>query len=279
MGVVTGPIPANQDKLAAALRLWRAVEDVGPNFVLRTEQLLRGLNEILDGLAAVWVLAATNNCRTPITAAYAGWDDARLQPLANTYLSHQVLDHPLVLKAIPATGDANPGAAYHFCRAAAMNDAAWYSSEFFTQIAAPLGIDDTIHSALMLSDSELMSILHVYRAVGAPLQFAPEDCAAAALLHEHLLSRLRCDLPAAVDSPQLAWIPHAVTASRQLSPKQRVALRLLLSGDSEKQIAAKLRRSPHTVHMHIKAIYRTLGVTSRAELFSQFLQRPGDRHD
>jgi DNA-binding CsgD family transcriptional regulator len=276
---VAAPIPANHDKLDAALRLWRVVEDVGPNSVLRTERLLRGLKEILDGLAAVWVLAATNDCRTPIAAIYAGWDDARLQSLANTYLSQHVLEHPLIQRAIPSAGGANPASPHHLCRTAAIDDAAWFSSEFFTQIAEPLGIDDTIHSALMLCDSELVSILHVYRAADAPLQFGPEDCAAAALLHEHLLSRLRCDLPAAVDSPHLASMPHAAAAAQHLSPKQRVALRLLLSGDSEKQIAAKLRRSPHTVHMHVKAIYRTLGVTSRAELFSQFLQRPGGRQD
>jgi LuxR family maltose regulon positive regulatory protein len=49
-------------------------------------------------------------------------------------------------------------------------------------------------------------------------------------------------------------------------------LRYLLSGDSEKQIAHKLARSPHTVHTHVKSIYRNLGVSSRGELFSLFVR-------
>jgi DNA-binding CsgD family transcriptional regulator len=266
--VVDAPTPANQDKLATALRLWRAVEDVGPNWVLRAERLLRGLMDILDGFAAVWVLAALHERPTPVGAVYAGWDDPKRQSLANAYLS-QLLSHPLAIHGLSV-----PKPAEHLSRAAAIDDATWYDSEFFRDVAKPLGIDDTIHSSQTLCEREVMSIVHVYRAAGAPSRFGPDDCAAVVLIHEHLLTRLRSDLPAAVDLPPAASTAEGAVATGRLSPKQRIALRLLLSGDSEKQIAAKLRRSPHTVHMHVKAVYRALGVTSRAELFSKFLHRP-----
>jgi DNA-binding CsgD family transcriptional regulator len=48
-------------------------------------------------------------------------------------------------------------------------------------------------------------------------------------------------------------------------------LRLLLSGLSEKQIAARLDLSRHTVHNHVKEIYRVVGVQSRAELMAILL--------
>jgi len=263
----------NQDKLAAALRLWRAVEDIGPNRVLRAERLLRGLMEILDGFAAVWALVALRERHTPIAAVYAGWDDAKGQSLANAYLS-QLLNHPLAIRGL-----ADPSAPQHLARAATIDDATWYGSEFFRQVAEPLGIDDTIHSSQTLCEREVMSIVHVYRAAGAPSRFGPDDCAVVALLHEHMLTRVRSDLPATMDLAPTGSASTGAAAAQRLSPKQRIALRFLLSGDSEKQIAAKLRRSPHTVHMHVKAVYRTLGVTSRAELLSQFLQRPGGRND
>ncbi len=41
---------------------------------------------------------------------------------------------------------------------------------------------------------------------------------------------------------------------------------LLLLGRSLREIARELRISEHTAHDHCKAIYRRVGVTSRAEL-------------
>jgi DNA-binding NarL/FixJ family response regulator len=46
-------------------------------------------------------------------------------------------------------------------------------------------------------------------------------------------------------------------------------LSLLQTGQSEKQIAADLEVSPHTVHDYVKALYRIHGVSSRSELMAQ----------
>lgn len=59
---------------------------------------------------------------------------------------------------------------------------------------------------------------------------------------------------------------------RELSPRDRRTLEHLLAGESEKQIAARIGRSPHTVHTHVKRIYRRLGVSSRAELLARCLR-------
>jgi pSer/pThr/pTyr-binding forkhead associated (FHA) protein len=56
-----------------------------------------------------------------------------------------------------------------------------------------------------------------------------------------------------------------------LSPAQQRILEFLLSGLPEKQIAANLDLSPHTVHNHIRAIFSTIGVHSRAELMALLL--------
>ncbi len=57
-----------------------------------------------------------------------------------------------------------------------------------------------------------------------------------------------------------------------LSPRQRQTLKHLLSGDSEKQIAAKLALSRHTVHVYVKGLYRRFGASSRAELLSRWVK-------
>jgi DNA-binding CsgD family transcriptional regulator len=60
-------------------------------------------------------------------------------------------------------------------------------------------------------------------------------------------------------------------AEGPLSPMQRRIVQLLLTDRSEKQIAIKLGKSPHTTHKHITEIFRKYGVNSRAALMAMWL--------
>jgi DNA-binding CsgD family transcriptional regulator len=53
-----------------------------------------------------------------------------------------------------------------------------------------------------------------------------------------------------------------------LTPRAREILNALLEGDAEKQIAARLGVSRHTVHDYVKALYRRFGVASRGEMLA-----------
>jgi DNA-binding NarL/FixJ family response regulator len=57
-----------------------------------------------------------------------------------------------------------------------------------------------------------------------------------------------------------------------LPRRMEQTLRSLLGGDSEKQVAAKLGLSQHTVHVYVKQIYKKYGVSTRAELLARWLQ-------
>jgi len=59
--------------------------------------------------------------------------------------------------------------------------------------------------------------------------------------------------------------PHLLTT------RQRVVLKHLLSGGSKQCIARKLGISVHTVHVHVKSIYRRYRVHSRPQLMSKVL--------
>jgi DNA-binding NarL/FixJ family response regulator len=61
-------------------------------------------------------------------------------------------------------------------------------------------------------------------------------------------------------------------AAHKLPPRLRQTLAHLLSGNSEKEIAAKLEVSKHTVHVYVKGLYRHFGASSRAELLAQWVR-------
>jgi DNA-binding NarL/FixJ family response regulator len=56
-----------------------------------------------------------------------------------------------------------------------------------------------------------------------------------------------------------------------LTNRQREVLRFLLKGKNEKEIARELRLSVHSVHVHMKGIYKRSNVTSRPELYAKLL--------
>lgn len=59
-----------------------------------------------------------------------------------------------------------------------------------------------------------------------------------------------------------------------LSKAQKRVLRLILEGLTEKEAAKRLSVSSHTVHNHVRDIYKILGVHTRLELYRRF--RPGE---
>ena len=58
----------------------------------------------------------------------------------------------------------------------------------------------------------------------------------------------------------------------RLPPRLQQTMQSLLAGDSEKQAAAKMGVSPHTVHVYVKTLYRRYNVSSRGELLSKWVK-------
>lgn len=57
-----------------------------------------------------------------------------------------------------------------------------------------------------------------------------------------------------------------------LAPRLRQTLEFLVAGDSERQVALKLKISQHTVHVYVKQLYKRFGVNSRGELLARFIR-------
>jgi len=59
--------------------------------------------------------------------------------------------------------------------------------------------------------------------------------------------------------------PVQVVEAMAVSPRQREIMLLLATGLSDKEIAARLQVSPHTVRTHLQRLYAQHGLRNRAE--------------
>ena len=69
----------------------------------------------------------------------------------------------------------------------------------------------------------------------------------------------------AVGAGRTVFAPSPEGPASPLSPREREVLALLASGATNREIAAKLHLSPHTVKEHTGKLYRKLDVRNRAE--------------
>ena len=115
-----------------------------------------------------------------------------------------------------------------------------------------------VYSFLPLADGRLVACLTLGRAPGAP-RFSPRDRSMVCALHA-----------------EAGWVYgadmiHVSPDTRALSPRLLEVLTHLLTGKSEKQVAAAMRVSYNTLHHHVKSLYRHFDVTSRVELLARWV--------
>ena len=70
---------------------------------------------------------------------------------------------------------------------------------------------------------------------------------------------------------QLGEVRRRQEVPPSLTSRERQVLDCLLTGASEKEVAASLAISPQTVHAHVKSLYRSHDVSSRPQLMAKFL--------
>lgn len=79
-----------------------------------------------------------------------------------------------------------------------------------------------------------------------------------------------------------AFGAEPISSSRMLTPREQEVLSRLALGESVKEIAVRLDRSPHTVHDHVKALHRKLQASSRGALIARalgYLAPDGSNHN
>ena len=154
-----------------------------------------------------------------------------------------------------------PGRLITRTREQLVDDAAWYGSAEFQDLFRQHAIDDFLASCRRWNDPPSLFAFSLLRPLGEKRHGE----------RERQLVHLFTDELSRYVGTALALEPGGVFAA--LAPRLRQTLECLLEGDSEKQAAARLGLSRHTVHEYVTALYRRFDVQSRAELMAFCLKR------
>jgi DNA-binding CsgD family transcriptional regulator len=139
-----------------------------------------------------------------------------------------------------------------------VDDRDWYRSEVVQAIAQIAKVDNPLVSFFRRNPPDEVSGISLQRGAN-DRRFSERD---RRLLHLFNLERRRLYDSGAFDR---------VEESRELSPRLKQVLDLLLVGDGEKQVARKLGLSKHTVNDYVKGLYKRFDVHSRGELMARFV--------
>ena len=145
-----------------------------------------------------------------------------------------------------------------FTRREAVADADWFHSDHFRQVRQPLNLGPSMYIKIHAQLIERTTIVMLARESGGDA-FTERD----AYLVDLCLSEMAWPFTA-----EMTYVDPKVEG---LQPRLKRVMKLLLEGDSEKQVAYKLKLSPHTVHEYVKNLYSELNVNSRGELLAQWV--------
>ncbi len=139
-----------------------------------------------------------------------------------------------------------------FCISVDLKDLTWCTLAFLRCNTSPVFDDQEIDTIERLKPAIARLILSGFQKEAA--------------LRPNMLNRQ--------DDPHGEVFPLPVQLAK-LSKTERQVLNYLRSNMTERQIANALNRSPHTVHVHVKSIYRKLDISSRKQLMDIFNHQVG----
>ncbi|WP_428388053.1 response regulator transcription factor [Mucisphaera sp.] len=139
---------------------------------------------------------------------------------------------------------------------------AWHRQDYRRDLLTSIGLADCAVGWVRSRDRSMLLFAGTYGAADGPsLRQGSSTCL------RLLLASFGGLMVEQLESPMDERI-------QSLTPRQQEVLGMLLDGLCEKEVAAAIEVSPHTVHNHVKRLHEQFQVNSRAELLSLFIQKP-----
>ena len=247
--------------VCAAYRLIGDCRDVGTDPAEWLQVAFAGLGRLVGAVACsggegTWLRPAER--LSPKTSCLVGFDERAADLLAAYMRAHGVLSDPIFqrIQLIESVGVTRT-------RRELVSDRLWYSSPSFNDYRRLVAWDHQLTSVFQVSARGAMTCLCLHREA-RDRDFSGRESRLVAYFHAELSRLIGGALVSALEP-----------SSERLPPRLRQTLNCLLEGDSEKQVAARLGLSPHTVHEYVTALYRRFNVHSRVALIRHVLTRRG----
>jgi DNA-binding CsgD family transcriptional regulator len=242
------------------VRLVGEVAALPGGHVEKKRHLMEGLSRLVDADAWTWALSCRRHPampRTYVSFMNGGFTD-------QAFAKHlQALEHPdIVAFSVKFHAELAEHNSHITRLREQMADDHLFERANAYQLWKETGIDHSLFSMRPLGQSA-GSAVAVYRYHGRPKFTAREARIAHIILTE---------VPWLHEQ---GWPEDRGVTVHALSKRQRLTLNLLIIGQSHKQIAERMKISPHTVSGYIKAIYRHFDVHSQAELMRRFYEGDG----
>src|SRR2546421_8474080 len=242
-------------EVQAMLRLVAETAELWYDPIVQRRYTLESLCRVLPAKAGICftfgdILMGGDAACGPVVQA--GMDESQ-ERLVKTYLATGVPADPALPKLAEIVAPVVVAR-----RSELVNDKTWHFSPYYTELREPLGLDDTLYAKITVPGKVIS--LALLRSIGEEAFTERQSQLVDLCLSQMTWPFQPDDKP--VD-PRLA----------SLQPRLRKVMQHLLDGDGEKQVAAKLGLSRHTVHEYVKMLYQQLGVSSRSELLSQWVGR------
>jgi len=245
------------DELQRVLRLALELRDLPRGSALQKRHALEGMAALVGAQVGVWARADGMTTGQMILHREIdfGWSCDSERRVFLEYLDSaqwRALD-----PSQPALARETTSAMCIFTREQLLDDHAWYGSEHVQRFRRSAQVDSFLYG-IYAPGGDAAVCFGLHRAWG-DRAFSERERRLVEAIH-HACAFLH--QPATELSPALL---------QGLSPRLCDTLRGLARGRSEKQLAAELKLSRHTVHDYVKALYRHFGVQSRSELLVRCL--------
>jgi DNA-binding CsgD family transcriptional regulator len=240
-----------QSDIAALLKLVGEVTELPSDKVVRRKHVLSGLLKMIGGRSAVLVEMALPGegpfarAGAIINVDYSCESEARYTEMC---LIHNAPADPSLCEFLKARGQT-------ITMVRDIDENEWYRSDHYNIVRRPFDMDHSLYCRLTLPDGQDIAV-GLQRCPGDP-EFSEREKAMVHLLHSSAPHVYSATAPSQLELESLA-------------PRLKPVLRYLLQGDAEKEVAAKLKLSQHTVHRYTQTIYRQLDLHSRGELLAKY---------
>ena len=242
--------------LRSMFQLCEEVRKIGGAFKGRAEHYLRGISRLIGAQVGLFsqlegYLPGSNWHIEPILDF--GWNHDADRKLFMSFFDGDQMSDPLTPRCIYLLDSVATAS-----RRCLVEDALWNKSPNVNELRRPAHLDDCIYSHYHLRKAGFAMGMAFHRPRGSR-RFGPRERLIVHVMHEFnpLYDR--------------DYVSQSMTSEMPMRMQQ--VLDLLKAGFSEKEAADYLEISHHTVHVHVKNLYKHFAVCSRGELLSLWVMQ------